>query len=223
MLDFASPFGDVPYTPFDLDLDAISRDAFGKSNVYLMVNGLAVIPSLHAAKPFDAVDEDGRRRTLGGASADLQRTDFALGSQALTVIKDRSATCREPRHGSVHHATFARALVDFEVCAIAAYLKVLMSYSESRLVGSQRLARVPSQRIRLALVMEKLLMLRVALEQLSWGEDPQARMEVAEAVYACMDALIKSAGGRSLLTGGLVQMHAALHLVNQIYLGGDYA
>lgn len=120
--------------------------------------------------------------------------------------------------GSFNWNTLVRAVILHETQVLERFTRFLLAYCTNRIIGDRKLSAIASVRLRLAETSQILAIAREMSEYADTAFSPAHGREVTNLISKAIDLLIKTAGARSMLSGGLVEMQFVFTIFNNIYL-----
>lgn len=207
------------FAPADFALapSVLAACAFGATDVVCAHDGLALIdgplPDGPEERPIacdDGILRRARIRTLGDNGLPiLERNGIRI--VAIEPIAG-------PAVDTVDWSAFALALLLEEAAIAENFFVHLLNHCASRDVGGQKLSALSSIRLRLAGVAQDLALVRAMVDSAERDDLRAIRRAAGLRLIGAVDQLIKSAGARSMLTGGLVEAQFLFSLFNRLYL-----
>lgn len=207
----ASPFG------VDAAVDFVPRPsalAAKGSNLIFVHNNLAIVGSgaISGQRSDHFVNRDGAIRE-GAPTLRRLVAPLALSHHELELLHVEGVLGTVTGHFDWN--AFVRAIVLHETQAIERFLALILGHCSRRVVGDRKLSTISSIRLRLA---ETSQMLALTREMADGDLCPAATREISLLISRAVDSLIKTAGARSMLVNGLVEMQVIFALFNNIYL-----
>lgn len=213
----AATFGKDSTVQFALSPSRIAGTVCGEDNLVVVGNRLAIVASIaltSAVRRF--ADRDGTMRE-GKLVLHRLKTPEILARHDLEIVRVETQSCTVV--STFDHGAFAKAAIARQTFVLEEFLKLLVTHCANRSVGDKKLSTVTSIQLRLAEVAQVLALVG---EMMNQADDCTATIysEVTSLISKSADLLVKAAGARSMLAGGLVEMQFIFTLFNSIYLCG---
>lgn len=234
MFDISAPYRTRNQVSFVWDADLIAERAFAARNILPIRNGLGLASTRAVNDPgsFILVGNGALRPAaglirpaVGNATLDRQGVAvFTLAAPVAAPVLDVAGASPQPdvNQSDVNQPglnLFRREVLRFEIERLEAFHGMLVEFAGNRKFGNQKMLNIPSIRLRLAEARQKITVLSEIVDGNNLGnEEPILFQDIGKTVNDICDLLIRTAGGRAILAGGVVEMKLLFNLVNRIYL-----
>lgn len=230
MFDISAPYRTRNQVSFVWDADLIAERAFAARNILPIRNGLGLASTRAVNDPGSLIlVGNGALRPAAGlirpavGNATLDRQGVAVFTLTDAVADATGASPQPDVNQSDENQPglnlFRREVLRFEIERLEAFHGMLVEFAGNRTFGNQKMINIPSIRLRLAEAWQKITVLSEVIDGNNLGnEEPILFYDIGKTVNDICDLLIRTAGGRAILAGGVVEMKLLFNLVNRIYL-----
>lgn len=221
MFDISAPYRTRNQVAFAWDADLIVERAFAARNILPSRGGAGIASTRALNDPASLLMvEDGSLRPATGlirpavGNANLERQ----GATVFTLTEPIPGVAA-PSAAQTGLGLFRRELLRFQIENVEAFLSMLFEFAGNRKFGTQKMLNIPSIRLRLAEVRQKSVLLLEIIESSDLTNEEVSLFEdIRKLVNELCDLLIRVAGGRAILAGGLIEMKLVFNIANRIYL-----